>query len=128
MAMSIASQVVLDPYLADKFKVVRRAEVVSDRGRSSTNDQTFANVVGVVCMSEDAEVMRQEFPEMQFSTRVISIVSKFKIQTAVAGYQPDLVVWRGDSYLVRKVSPYPQFGPGFYQSTCSSIDRQDAPI
>lgn len=128
MAMSIANQVVLDPLLADKFNVTRRAESVGANGRTVVTPTTTNNVVGVVTMYEDIELLRQEFPEIQFATRVISIVSKFKLQTAVQGYQPDYVTWRGDTYAVKRVSPYPQFGAGFYETVATSIDLTDAPI
>jgi len=126
--IDIASQVVLDPLLAERVTVTRRAEVANAKGRSQVTPTVTPNVVGVVTMYENIELMRQEFPEMQFATRVISFISKFRVQTAVAGYQPDLITWRGDQYVVRKVSPYPQFGAGFYESVASSIDRMDAAI
>jgi hypothetical protein len=128
MAMSIANQVVLDPYLADKFTVTRRAEVVNlANGRSSTNDTVTPNVVGVVTMAEDESLLREQFPEYQYATRILSIVTKFRMQTAVEGYQPDKVTWRGDDYIVIRIDPYPQYG-NLYEAIVSSIDKTDAPI
>ena len=127
MAMELAMDVVLDPLISDKFNIIRRTETVSSvNGRSSTTNVTTNNVCGVVDMFSDRELIREQFPEMQYATNVISIVCKKKLQTAVTGFQPDLVVWRGDNYVVQKCSPYPQFGSGFYQATCSSIDLTDA--
>ena len=128
MPLDIATDCVLDPMLADKFNVIRRAETVDAHGRSTTVNTAFPNVVGVVNMAEDEQLLRQEFPEMQYATRVISIVCKFRLQTAVRGYQPDLVVWRGNSYVVRAVDPYPQYGNGFYEATASAIDLADTPL
>lgn len=128
MAIDIASDVILDPLLAERVNVTRRAESVDGNGRSQVTPTTTPNVVGVVTMYEDIELMRQEFPEMQFATRVISFISKFRTQAAVIGFQPDLITWRGDQYVVRKVSPYPQFGAGFYEAVASSIDRMDVAI
>jgi hypothetical protein len=129
MGMSIASQVVLDPLLADKFSRVRRQETVSEvNGRSTVNTIQTDNLVGVVTMNRDIETIRQEFPEVQFSTRVINVVTKANLQAAVAGYQPDLVIWRGDNYVVLQVSPYPQYGSGFYEAVATSIDLADQPI
>jgi hypothetical protein len=128
MAMGIARQVVLDPYFAEKFNIVRRAETVNAQGRTVVTPITTVNNVGVITMNEDIENIRIAFPEMEFATRVISVVTKKKLQAAVTGYQPDLVVWRGDNYLVQRVSPYPQFGSGFYEAICTSVDFMDAPI
>jgi hypothetical protein len=128
MAMGIANQVVLDPYLADKFTVTRRAEVVNPaNGRSATNDTVTPNVVGVVTMAEDESLLREQFPEYQYATRILSIITKFRMQTAVDGYQPDKVTWRGDDYIVIRIDPYPQYG-GLYETICSSIGRADKSI
>jgi len=129
MGMSIASQVVLDPLLADKFSRVRRAETISVvTGRSSVASVQTDNLIGVVTMYKDIETIRTEFPEVQFSTRVINVVTKANLQAAIAGYQPDLVIWRGDNFIVLQVSPYPQYGSGFYEAVCMSIDLADAAI
>jgi hypothetical protein len=128
MAMGIARQVVLDPLFAEKFSIIRRAETVNAQGRTVITPVTTINNVGVVTMNEDIENIRNAFPEMEFATRVISVVTRKKLQAAVTGYQPDLVAWRGDNYLVQRVSPYPQFGDGFYEAICTSIDLVDAPI
>jgi len=128
MPLDIASDCVLDPMLADTFNVIRRMETVGANGRSTTQNQTFKRIVGVVNMSSDAEVVRQQFPEMEFSTRVISVVCKFRLQTAVQNYQPDIVVWRGNNYLVQQIALYPQYGAGFYEATCTSMDTADAAI
>jgi hypothetical protein len=126
MALEIAQQVVLDPLIADVFNVIRRPVAVGTNGRvSNPANVTTVNVPGVVTMYSDAEVIREQFPEIEYATRIISVVCKFMLQTAVSGYQPDLLVWRGDSYLIQKVSPYPQFGSGFYEAVCSSIDLND---
>jgi hypothetical protein len=128
MAMTIAPQVVLDPLLAEKFNIVRRAETVDAHGRTVVTPTTTANNIGVIAMNDDIENIRNAFPEMEYATRVIIVVTKKQLRAAVAGYQPDLVVWRGDNYLVRRVSPYPQFGDGFYEAICTSIDFVDAVI
>ncbi len=128
MSIDIASDVVLDPLLAERVSIIRRAEAMDAHGRSQVTPTTTPNVVGVVTMYEDIELMRQEFPEMQFATRVISFISKFRTQSATVGFQPDLIAWRGDNYVVKRVSPYPQFGAGFYEAVAMSIDRMEAAI
>ena len=126
MAMEIGMDVVLDPLISDKFNIVRRVETVGSTGRSTTTNTTTNNICGVIDMYSDRELIREQFPEMQYATNVISVICKKKLQTAVTGYQPDNVIWRGDTYVVQKCSPYPQFGSGFYQAVCSSIDLTDA--
>ena len=128
MAMTIAPQVVLDPLLVEKFNIVRRAETVDAHGRTVVTPTTATGNQGVIAMNNDIETIRNAFPEMEFATRVINIVTRKQLLAVVSGYQPDLVVWRGDNYLVRRVSPYPQFGDGFYEAICTSIDFVDVII
>jgi hypothetical protein len=129
MGMEIAVDVVFDPLLVDmkKFSVQRRTETVGTNGRSTLAVQTFNNLVGVIDMFSDRELIRDRFPEMQYATNVITVICRFALQTEVTGDQPDIVVWRGDNYVVKKVSPYPQFGAGFYQGVCASVDATDVP-
>ncbi len=128
MPMEIASHVVFDPLLASRFDIIKRVDMRDENGRTVVAQTQQNNIVGVICMNDDIELLREEFPEVQYTTRVISVVSAKKLQTAAKGWQPDIVVWLGDNYLVRRVSPYPQFGRGFYEAVCSSIDLKDAPI
>jgi hypothetical protein len=128
MGMEIGNYLLFDPLFTERFSLIRRLEVVGLNGRTVVTEIPTDNVVGVITMNDDNEVIRQEFPEIEYATRVISIVTKTKILTASKGYQPDYVVWRGDTYLARRVSPYPQFGSGFYQVVASSINLTDLPI
>ena len=120
------SDIVTDPDFADKFKVIRRKELVDAYGRVTTSDQIFRNVVGVVTMSSPNDLERQA--DYQNFTRSISVVTRFAMQGEVTGYQPDIIEWRGTRHLVKVCQPYPQFGRGFYQVECSSMANTDAPV
>lgn len=133
MAFDLALDTVFDPLLNDSFSRVRRLESRNAQGRSQVVSTTTPNLNGVVTMNEDIEDIRNEFPEVQYATRVISVVTAANFQAAVKdaqgqSYQPDLIVWRGDNYVVLRVSPYPQFGIGWHQVVAMSIDKVDAQI
>lgn len=119
------SSVLLDPDFADRFTVIRRVESVSDYGRRVLS-LTNLPAVGVVTMASPDDLKR--VPEGQTFDRTLSIVSKFPFFGASVGYQPDLVLWYGDLYIVVALDPYPQFGAGFSQVIVGSIDLQDLPI
>ena len=77
-------------------------------------------------MASGADLKR--YPELQMLERVLSIVTKTRLQSAVNGAQPDIIIWRGDNYVVKALDPYPQYGQGFYQAIAASIDLMDAAI
>lgn len=125
MPLLDVSDIVTDPDFSDRFTVVRRAETVDGSGRPSIAEQLFP-AVGVVTMSSPNDLDRRE--DYQNFTRSITVVTRFAVQGVVAGYQPDLIEWRGTRHLVKHVAPYPQFGRGFYQVECSSMNNVDAPV
>jgi len=123
MAIDIASQVVLDPLLADTFTVVRRTETRDTHGRSVKGDQRFIGVVGVVTAISPNNLDRHEGYQVQ--GRAISIVTQFRIQGESSGFQPDIVLWRGSQFVVKAIDLYPQFGAGFVQVEAVSMDHTD---
>ena len=126
MALLDVSEILTDPDFADKFNVRRRSETVDTHGRSTVAEQLFSQVVGVVTAISPSDLDRRE--DYQAMTRSISIVCQFRLRGETDGGQPDIVVWRGNNYIVKHIDPYPQFGRGFIQAECSSMDRVDVPL
>jgi hypothetical protein len=120
------TSVLFDPDFADKFNVRRRAEVMDEHGRSTQVEKLLKNKAGVVTAISPNDLNRAE--DYQTMTRSISVICKFSLRGETQGYQPDIVVWKGGNYLVKHVDPYPQFGQGFYQAECSSMDKLEQPI
>lgn len=123
MALLDMSDALLDPMFLDTFKVLRRQEVMGENGRGENLIRTYNPVYGTVTMSSPSDLGRDV--DFQATTRSISVVLKFQLQSEVTGFQADVVVWRGDNYVVRHVDYYPQFGAGFYQAECESMDKTD---
>lgn len=126
MPLLDVSDIVTDPDFADRFSVIRRKETVDDMGRASIGEQVFKKVLGVVTMGSPNDLERKD--DYQNFTRSITVVTRFAVQGAVTGYQPDIIEWRGTRHLVKVCQPYPQFGRGFYQVECSSMANMDAPV
>ena len=118
------SQTVKSPMFSDGIVVIRRPEVVTSGGQSSVPSPVSTAAVAVVTMANPDDLRRLE--EFDATERTISVVTEFRLQATVAGFKPDIVVWRGDNYVVKNVQPYPQFGAGFVQALAGSIDYQDA--
>lgn len=119
------SWVVTDPMLADSFSVTRRQETVGANGRPTITPTVFPNLVGVVTQSEPTTLQRDD--DSQTVPRAISIVTKFAARGATTGYQPDLVTWDSQDYLVTDCIPYRRFGAGFYEILAASENAMDQP-
>lgn len=112
------SRVVRSRHFNDSFDVVKRTTTLV-KGRTVVSPTTITGVKGVVTNASPNDLER--LPDVQRMDHHISIVTEYVLQGALAGRQPDLVVWRGNTYQVNSVDPYPQFGPGFYQVLAGSV-------
>jgi len=125
MAYLDVSEALTDPMLNDRFDVLRRGETVTDKGRSSTTPMTFPGVVGVVAAAHGNDLDRLD--DQQRMARNLTIVTKFRLRGPSPNFQPDQVLWKGDTFTVIAVDPYPQYGRGFVQAIVSSVDAIDQP-
>ena len=120
------SDVIQDPDIADNtLSVLRRPQSLGTNGRVAVKPTRYPNVVGVITSAGPNDLERLD--DQQRTGRVLSLVTKFRLRATSPGFQPDYVVWRGDTFIVHTFDPYPQFGAGFYQALIGSIDIQDAP-
>ena len=125
------SDAILDPALSDSITVTQRPEVIDAHGRSTVPAPVVTNnVAAVVCAASPNDLER--LPEEDRTGRNISVITQFRLGATRQGFKPDLITWPvgagADSYVVKSVDPYPQFGPGFVQVIAGSIDLQDQPI
>ena len=104
----------LDPMLADSFRVDRRQDTVGTNGRTTaTPYKTWPCQRGVVTQENPADLIRNDVGQMV--PRIIFIATKFALQGAIVGFQPDTVTWNGTTYTVKQVLPYSRFGAGTYE-------------
>jgi galactose-6-phosphate isomerase len=121
----------LDPDLAaDSFVVLRRADVVAANGRTTPVVTDTIPVIGAVYPTGDLSLTRADAYQSQAKT--IKVISPFRLRgvakdTLGLRYQPDIVIWRGDKFLVRIVDDYSRYGAGMVEAECSSIDFADLP-
>lgn len=112
------------------FVVVRREEVVNVHGESELVE-TRIDAVGSVQPTGDNSLVREEAYQTQAKTLKVVTTFLLRGESKAAGrsYQPDLVLWQGDYYLVRTVEDYSQYGAGMVDAECTSVDHvDDAPI
>lgn len=124
MALLDVSELLTDPDFADEFPVKRRSQVTGNNGRVSIDEKDLEGV-GVICAASPSDLRR--LPEDQRTDRAISVVTQFRLRASAPDYQPDLVGWQGDFYVVSDIQPYTHFGSGFVQAICTSMSAQDQP-
>jgi hypothetical protein len=122
------TELLQDPELAESFSVTQRPQVLVAGRVTVPNPITVPGVIGVVMALPADELDRLDDHEKL--SRHFMIVTKFRLRgpskdAAGQKYQPDLITWRGDQYIVSKVSTFPEWGPGFFQVTVKSIDLTD---
>jgi hypothetical protein len=123
MALLDVSSVLLDPDFTELVTIKRRAQTDDGHGRIITVDTIYPNIVAVLCAASPEDLTRET--DYGAFMRSIRVVLQFRIRGQTEGYLPDVVVWRGNNFIVDSFDPYPQFGNGFYQAICQSMDRND---
>lgn len=119
-----------DPMTGDFVTVIRRRQEVSNLGRVEVVEQIIPNVFGVVDNAGPNDLNRLD--DSQAAGFVLSFVTKFQLRGPAqippkSQWQPDVVQYQGNAFLVVTVEPYPQFGAGFTQVILSSMGSIDLP-
>lgn len=124
------SSVLFDPDIAGiSFTVLRRKQIVGQNGVVSTQVERCAAVGSVVPVGDNSLLREETF---QVQAKTIRVCTTFRLrgvaeQANGASYQPDLVLWNGDFFVVRTIDDYTPYGAGMIEAECSSIDYQDEP-
>lgn len=116
----------------DTISVIRRQQVVSNKGRGSTADTRIDGVNAVVCIASGSVLDR--IPDYDIAKKYISVTGPFRLQLAsgphgndAAGvtYKNDQVIWAGTTFEVIQLDDDSRYGQGWTEAICSSIDYQD---
>jgi hypothetical protein len=150
MSLIDVTDVLFDPLVAGQiFSVVRRQETVNDSGEGVQSQEVIESVVGAIFPVGENSLIREVAAQSQ--ARTIEVVTTFRLRPASvtpavstsgppppqfpgtlpgppAGvtWQPDLVYWNGDYFLVSTVEEYTQYGRGFIAAQCVTYDYQTA--
>jgi len=118
-----ASDILLDPDLAEWIEIRRRAETVTDKGRATMRLEPYR--APAVIFNEQSDLISN--PDERHTPSVIAVHTRFRLRGTAPGYQGDLLKWAGAWYLVTKVNDNSRYGRGFIMATCAAIAAQDAP-
>jgi hypothetical protein len=117
------SDIILDPFISgETFTVIRRAETVNNFGETTTTNTTFT-ASGSIQATGDNSLLREEAYQAQQKT--IQVITTFLLRGATQDpngsgqlYQPDLVIWKGETFLVRVVDDFSSYGSGMIRAEC----------
>src|SRR5437016_576589 len=116
MSMLDLSPVLTDPVLLDTFEVRRRFQTLNNYGESKISIESHPGVAGVIFPEGLNDLTRRS--EAEVTTKSIVVITRFALRgesETVDGleYQPDVVFWRGNSYLIVRVEDYSNVSRGF---------------
>ena len=116
--------VLMDPVIAaTRFVVVRRRSWTDRNGIAQKSEERASALGSVTSVESDLE----RLDDSQSQTKVLLVITKFFLRAAAQDsdgvqWQPDLVLWQGNYYLVHSIEDFSQFGGGFVAAKCPSFD------
>jgi hypothetical protein len=119
-----------NPYTLDTFSVLRRADTSNSFGEATLSTTTFNNVRGVVYPEGDNRLQRLR--DIQLQAKAICVITRFALRGSSKdgtgqNFQPDIVVWNGNNFIVELVDDYSQYAAGFIMATCVMTDLNPQP-
>lgn len=109
----------------NQFEVVRRQEHVSQFGRAEVIAEPTQFALGTIFPTGDNSLQRQA--DFETSSKTMTIITRYPLRTSSPGYQPDIVLYQGNTYIVQSVKDWMQIGSGFVEAEVTSLDAQPSP-
>jgi len=120
-----------DPSFMDTITVVRRVQVLSNKGRVTTKE-TARTVAAVVVSATPDDLQR--LPDYEMMEKAIRVTSpQFRLQGIVMDELgnktlPDQILWHGSMYVVHSLEDYSNYGRGFTSVIAISMTQPDPPV
>lgn len=121
---------ILDQDLGCEFISVIRRPIVMVKGRPTVPAPVRTDDVPATVNSGASDLQRAA--DQENMPNKISVHTLFRLQGpakdgANVQYLPDIIIWRGDSYVIASLDDYSKYGAGFVHADCSSVDAIDSP-
>lgn len=117
------NEVLTDPDFASTFSVRRQAESIGLNGRVVITPTTINDLSGTIVPEEPSDQQRTD--DRQTTSRVIKIFTAFRLRALATSKQPDVVIWQGVEYTVKKLKNFTQFGQGYVEADAESMNATD---
>lgn len=126
MADLDVSDVLDDPDFANQLTVIRKTQAVSNSGVAFNPATTNISIYGVVTVGSMLPLQRAA--DYELAKKIITVHTRTTLFGVQAGYEPDIVVWNGNNYVVKRPNNWSHFGQGFTANECEMVDTQDASV
>lgn len=116
MALIDVTELMVDPDFVNSFSIIRRVDTINSKGENILNETTVNNIIGSIQGAGKDTIRR--LPEDVQVSRVKTVYTKTLLQTDAAGKYADLIVIDSYRYAVINVTPWNNFGAGWYECDC----------
>jgi hypothetical protein len=114
------ADVLLDPDFCEQITVIRRVQAVSTSGAAFASNTQNLIITGVVTIGSMLALKRAS--DYELANNVITVHSQTRLQGPTANGYPDIVVWKGNKYVVKRQSDWSHYGQGFTAAECELQD------
>lgn len=112
------TDLLVDPDFCETVTLIRRSQTIDNNGVAS-NVETSSQITAVVT-AMDGDMVRQ--PEGEYAKNSIVVHSITRLRGVTPGAVPDIIVWHGNNYIVKRSNDWSDFGAGFTSATCTLTD------
>jgi hypothetical protein len=130
MPLLDVSSLLLDPDFAQPLTIERRTEVVGSNGRATITSQIVLPAPYGVILPVDTAIggnALERGPDEQHRGAALEVITRFRLQGPSPSFQPDVIVYEGNRYVITIVNTLTKYGAGFIRAECSSMDSVDNP-
>ena len=107
-----------DPDFCESVTLRRTSQTVDSNGFTTLVE--VDSTITVIVTPLNPDFMRS--PEFQNAKSAITVHTQTPLFAVVAGYNPDIIVWKGSNYVVKRASDLSHFGRGFTSASCILLD------
>jgi hypothetical protein len=108
-----------DPDFVEQVTVRRITQTVSSGGIAQQSESDFTITAVVTIGSMLASTRSQDYA---LAKNMITVHSKSRLLGPTATMQADIVVWKGNNYVVKRPYDWSHYGPGFTAAECELQD------
>lgn len=120
MARLNVGRLLLRPTFTSKIKLIKRKQIISDKGRTELVDDSCCWINAVV-QDKGPQVLNRT-AEMAYLTDQITVIYRGELSAQRYNGYADVLEWKGKRYEVKNVSDdFLNYGKGFTKAQCLLI-------
>jgi hypothetical protein len=129
--INVSTEVVLDGVVAAVvFTVIRRRQWTDSSGIEHHQHRRIYPVYGSLFPGGDNAYSREEAD--QYQNKGLEIITQFLLRAVAETadsmqWQPDIIRWNGDTFLVEKIEDFSSYGVGFVHASAASFSYVGVP-